>query len=131
MLAAFERLRTKGVVKPNAPGLARHPNEIMLVGCEQFLRAGGYDEAQVDEKMRHVVLVHEAEAEALGHADYFKPAMMFDTARADRFPRKVDTSLEEARRARPGPQSTNTKIIGSATPRIDHGDSMKPARDVL
>ena len=129
MLEAHDRLRAKGI-KPSTPDLAKHPNELMLVGCERFLAAGGYDEDGIDAKMRHVVLVNELEAERLHHLDYFKPAIIFDTVRADRFPRKVDTSLEEASRAaapknRAGPRSSSA-LIGAALPRNDHPESDQP-----
>ncbi len=135
MLEAHSRLRAKGI-KPNTPDLAKHPNEQQLLECERFLIEGGYDEAGIDKKMRHVVLVHEAEAEALGHLDFFKPAIIWDTTRADRFPRKVDTSLEEATRRitaknRSVPQKSKNGTIGSATPRTDHGTDSNPAREVL
>lgn len=128
MLAAHDRLRKpsamRAAIKPNAPDLAKHPNEQMLAACERYLRDGGYDEAGIDAKMRHVPLVYEAEAEALGHLDYFKPALIWDTTRPDRFPRKVDTSLEEARRmgapSRAGPRRAEGAAIGAASPRTDH-----------
>jgi hypothetical protein len=142
MLEAHDRLRAKGIVKPNDDKLAQHPHEQWLHACEKHLRAGGYDDAGVDAKMRHVVLVYEAEAEALGHANYFKPAIMWDTSRADRFPRKVDTTLDEARSAgarssapesgleaalrianggvAPKRRRRDGEMIGAATPRKDH-----------
>ena len=102
MLDAHDRLRLptadRPAIKPGAPDLAKHPHEQQLHACERYLREAGYDDAGVDAKMRHVVLVYEAEAERLQHLDFFKPALIWDTTRADRFPRKVDTSLEEARR---------------------------------
>jgi hypothetical protein len=128
MLAAHDRLRKptakRAAIKPNTPDLAKHPNERQLAECERFLREGGYDDAGIDAKMRHVVLVYEAEAERLETLDYFKPAIIWDTTRADRFPRKVDTSLEEARgdvtrASRAGPRRAGD-LIGSATPRTDH-----------
>ena len=140
MLEAHGRLRkptaTRAAIKPNTPDLAKHPNEQMLVACERFLRDGGYDDAGIDAKMRHVVLVHEAEAEALGHLDFFKPAMIWDTTRPDRFPRKVDTSLEEAKRgsaprSRAGPRRAGD-LIGAATPRTDHpeGERLIPCSEL-
>lgn len=128
MLAAHGRLRAKGIVKPNEPELAKHPHEQWLSGCERYLRDGGYDEASVDAKMRHVVLVYEAEAETLGHPKFFKPAIIWDATRPDRFPRKVDTTIEEARAtrggrpARAGPRRAG-ESIGAAAPRSDHPDS--------
>lgn len=104
MLDAHDRLRRptaeRSAIKPGTPDLARHPNEQALAACERFLRDAGYDDAGVDAKMRHVVVVHEAEAEKLRHLDYFKPALIWDVTKPDRFPRKVDTSLEEVRRGR-------------------------------
>lgn len=142
MLAAHDRLRkptaTRAAIKPNTPDLAKAPNEQALIACERFLRDGGYDDAGIDAKMRHVVLVHELEAEAHGHLEYFKPALIWDTTRPDRFPRKVDTSPEEAARVggaargtRPGAKPARVGAIGSATPRTDHGEGMRPAREVL
>lgn len=128
MLEAHDRLRAKGI-KPKTPDLAKHPNEQALLACERFLRDGGYDDDGIDAKMRHVVLVYEAEAEAQQHLDYFKPAIIWDTTRPDRFPRKVDTSLEEARRGGPptgagapraGPRRADGAAIGAAAPRTDH-----------
>lgn len=140
MLAAHDRLRKptakRAAIKPGAPDLAKHPNEQMLVACERYLRDGGYDDAGIDAKMQHVVLVYEAEAEGLGHLDYFKPAIIWDTSRADRFPRKVDTSLEEAQRgvyARPsgraGPQRSGA--IGASTTHKNYGEDTKPAKEVM
>lgn len=130
MLAAHDRLRRpsglRGAIKPNTPDLAKHPNEQMLAACERFLREGGYDADAIDAKMRHVVLVHEAEAERLGHLDFFKPALIWDVSQPDRFPRKVDTPLEEAKRAGPksraGPRRAG-ELIGAAPPRSDHPDN--------
>jgi hypothetical protein len=138
MLAAHNRLRAKGI-KPNTPDLASHPNEQALAACARFLREGGYDEAGVDAKMRHVVAVMELEADALGHLDFFKPAILWGTTRADRFPRKVDTSLEEAARAaaprgRVGPQPVTKAArgaIGASTVHANYGSDSKPAREVL
>ena len=142
MLAAHDRLRkptaTRAAIKPNTPDLAKHPNEQALAACERYLRDGGYDDAGIDAKMRHVVLVYEAEAEALEHLDFFKPAIIWDTTRPDRFPRKVDTSLEEARRGggaprarRAGPRKAGD-LIGAASPRTDHpvGDRLIPINEL-
>lgn len=137
MLEAHDRLRAKGI-KPNSPDLAKHPNEQSLSACERFLREAGYDEAGIDAKMRHVVLVYEAEAERLQHLDFFKPALIWDTTRPDRFPRKVDTSLEEAARdsrtargQRAGPRRAG-ELIGPAKPRTDHpvGDRLIPINEL-
>lgn len=130
MLDAHDRLRKptkkRPAIKPGTPDLAKHPNERALIECERFLREAGYDEDGVDAKMRHVPLVYETEAEALGHLDFFKPAIIWDTTRADRFPRKVDTSLEEAARAGPKSRASPKRageLIGSAPPRDDHPDN--------
>lgn len=130
MLAAHDRLRKptaiRGAIKPNTADLAKHPNELMLAACERFLRDGGYDDAGIDAKMRHVVLVYEAEAEALGHLDFFKPATIWDVSNPNRFPRKVDTTLEEARRSGPRSRASPRRtgdLIGPAAPRNDHPDN--------
>jgi hypothetical protein len=137
MLAAHDRLRRptakRAAIKPNTPDLAKHPNERAMLAVRAVPPRGGYDDAGIDAKMRHVVLVYEAEAERLETLDYFKPAIIWDTTRADRFPRKVDTSLEEARgdsavtrASRAGPRRAGD-LIGSATPRTDHpeGDRLR------
>ena len=127
MVAAFERLRAKGIAKLNDLGPAKGCNENMLLECERFLREGGYDDAGIDAKMRHVVDVHEAEAESLGHADFFKSALIWDTKRPDRFPRKIETSLDEARRAGAAPRRSaarrsNSGAIGPSTPHKSYRD---------
>jgi hypothetical protein len=131
MLEAHDRLRAKGIVKPNEDKLAANPHEAWLFACEKHLRTGGYDDDGVDAKMRHVVLVCEAEAETLGHSDFFKPAIIWDTERKDRFPRKVDTSIEQARAPRTAPTSragprAAGSAIGAADPRKDHPVSEAP-----
>ncbi len=133
MLAAHARLRARGI-GTSAPKLAPHPNETMLAACERFLRDGGYDAANIDAKMRHVVLVNEAEAARLGDLRYFKPAIIWDVSATNRFPRKVDTSLEEANaepRAAQRSDHARGGAIGSASPRTDHGEEMRPAREVM
>lgn len=128
--AAHDRLRKptakRAGIKPNTPDFAKSPNENQLLPCERFLRDGGYDAAGIDAKIRHVIAVAEIEAERDQKLDYFKPAIIFDVTSANRFPRKVDTSLEEART---GGTQKNTRVapkragdlIGSAEPRSDHG----------
>jgi hypothetical protein len=105
LLAAFDRLIAKGI-KPNTPRPSRNPHEITLHACERYLREAGYDDTGINEKMLHVIAVNELEAERLQHLDYFKPAIIWDLDRPDRFRRKLDTSLEEARR---GPQRAPAK----------------------
>lgn len=130
LLEAFDRLRRptpqRPAIKPNTPDLAKHPNEQMLVACERFLRAGGYDDAGVDAKMRHVVLVAEAESERLQHLDYFKPAIIFDVTKADRFPRAVDTTVEEARRGRATTPRAPAHSAGPQSIRVVRDDDAPP-----
>lgn len=96
MLDAHRRLRDRGI-KPNTPDLDPAPagvHERNLVSCEKQLRDAGHDEATIDRKMLHVVLVAEAEAEREGHLDWFIPSKIWEP---ERFSRAVDTTLEKAR----------------------------------
>lgn len=133
MLAAHRRLRDLGI-EPNAPdfsGQCAGVNEANMLACERSLRDAGYDDAAIDAKMRHVVLVVEAECARDRTLKYIKPALLWDPQRVNR---AVDTSLEEARRTaapRVGPQTARRGAIGSATPRSDHGTESKPAREAL
>lgn len=137
--AAHDRLRRptpkRAGIKPGTPDFAKSPNENQLLPCERFLRDGGYDAAGIDAKIRHVIAVAELEAERDQKLDYFKPAIIFDVTSANRFPRKVDTSLEEARtggtqKPRTGPQPSRG-TIGASTPHDTYGDDSKPAREVM
>jgi hypothetical protein len=106
MHAAYQRLRESGAVQPNAQGLPptlAGENEKNLAACERSLRDAGFDDAAVDAKMRHVVLVAEAEAlrdheQGARYPRWFKPALIWDP---ERFNRAVDTPVEEARTPRP------------------------------
>lgn len=102
MLAADQRVRAAGI-EPNAPTLPPSfagENEKRLAACERQLSEAGYDAAAVDAKMRHIVAIAEREAIREGHRNWFKPALIWDPARASR---SADTSLEEASRKRDGP----------------------------
>jgi len=110
MLDADARIKASGI-EPNAdslPKTAAGENERNLVACERQLVEAGYDAEAVDAKMRHIVLV--AEAEAIRRRDrlYFKPAVIWKPANAAR---AADTSLAEAatdrvtKHPRAGPQS--------------------------
>jgi hypothetical protein len=104
MLEADARLRAAGVA-PNAAPLPPAPageNEQRMVRCERQLAEAGYSASDVDAKMRHIVLVAEAEALRERHRRWFKPALIWDPARAAR---AADTSLEEAAMPRAGPRA--------------------------
>ncbi len=97
MLEADQRIRTSGI-EPNAQKLPPAPageHEKNMNRCEQNLLAEGRAPAEVDAKMRHIVLVAEAEAMRPDNRSrrWFKPALIWDPARAAR---AADTSLEEA-----------------------------------
>lgn len=98
MLEADARIRAAGI-EPNAPTLPPQPageTEKGLAACARQLVEAGFDAPTVDAKMRHIVLV--AEAEALRDDNrsrkWFKPALIWDPKRAAR---AADTSLAEAR----------------------------------
>jgi hypothetical protein len=98
MLEADARIKAAGI-EPNAPALPPAPagtNESNLAACERQLVDAGYDAATVDAKMRHIVLVAEAEALRSDNRSrrWFKPALIWEPARASR---AADTTLEEAR----------------------------------
>lgn len=96
MLEADQRLRAAGI-EPNAPALARSPAgevEKAMAACERQF-ADGYGAEQVDAKMRHVVAVAEAEARRAQHRRWFKPALIWNPAKAAR---AADSSLDEASR---------------------------------
>lgn len=104
MLEADLRIRAAGI-EPNAGRLARAPagvHEQNMNRCELQLIDGGDPPDEVDRKMRHIVLVSEAEALRVRHRRWFKPALIWDPKRAAR---AVDTSLDEAATtyARAGP----------------------------
>lgn len=104
MLAADDRIRSTGI-EANAQRLPPAPagaNENNLATCAKNLALAGYSPDEVDAKMRHIVLVAEAEALREGHRRWFKPALIWDPLRASR---AVDTSLEEAKRSRAPPSS--------------------------
>lgn len=105
MLEADARLRASGI-EPNAPAMPKAPagaSELNMNRCERQLLDGGFSPGEVDAKMRHIVLVAEAEARREGHRRWFKPALIWDPERAAR---AVDTSLDEASQARPPPRSS-------------------------
>lgn len=116
MLEADRRIRAAGI-EPNAPSLPKAPagaNEQNMARCERQLLDGGASPDEVDAKMRHIVLVAEAEALREGHRRWFKPAMIWDPARAAR---AVDTSLDEAKRPRPSKAAQDlARRFGSTGP---------------
>jgi len=132
MRDAHRRLRDRGIL-PNAPDLPNQcagVNEANMLACERSLREAGDDAETIDRKMRHVVLVVEAECVRDNTLRYFKPALIWAP---ERFNRAVDTAIAEAaepRAMRAGPKRAPT-TLGSATPRTDHGDEMRPASEVM
>lgn len=107
MLEADARIRAAGI-EPNAPALPKAPagtNESNMGRCERQLLDGGATLDEVDAKMRHIVLVAEAEALRPDNRSrrWFKPALIWDPERAAR---AVDTSLEEASRPRSTPRGS-------------------------
>jgi hypothetical protein len=127
MLEADARIRAAGI-EPNAPTLPKAPageNERNLNLCERQLVDGGFTPVEVDAKMRHIVLVAEAEALRSDNRSrlWFKPSCIWDPARAAR---AVDTSLEEASRprSRHGAQSPATP---PATPPARRAPTPQPA----
>lgn len=117
MLEADQRIRAAGI-DLNAPSLPKSPagtNESNMVRCERQLLDGGATPGEVDAKMRHIVLVAEAEALRGDNRSrrWFKPALIWDPERAAR---AVDTSLDEAKRSRP-----------VAPPAGRRGDPLPPA----
>lgn len=107
MLEADKRIRAAGI-EPNAPSLPKAPagaNETNMNRCERQLLDGGATPDEVNGKMRHIVLVAEAEAMRERHRRWFKPALIWDPERAAR---AVDTSLAEAQR----PRATTKPAIG-------------------
>jgi hypothetical protein len=114
MLEADQRIRAAGI-EPKAPGLPKAPagvNEQNMNRCERQLLDGGATPDEIDGKMRHIVLVAEAEALRGDNRSrkWFKPALIWDPERAAR---AADTSLAEAGRAR--------------TPSPRRGDPLPPA----
>ena len=125
MRDAHRRLRDRGIL-PNAPDLPNQcagVNEANMLACERSLREAGDDVETIDRKMRHVVLVVEAECVRDSTLRFFKPALIWAP---ERFNRAVDTSLEEARELRlSGPRAAPKRAnesIGAAPPRTDHPD---------
>lgn len=97
MLDADVRIKASGI-EPNAPSLPKtcageHEKNVLAV--ERTLTEGGCSPDEVDAKMRHIVLVREAEARRPGGPGrkYFKPSTIWNPANALR---AADTSLEEA-----------------------------------
>jgi hypothetical protein len=97
MLDADARIKASGI-EPNAPSLPKncageHEKNVMAV--ERTLTDSGFSADEVDAKMRHIVLVREAEAKRPGGPGrkYFKPSTIWNPANALR---AADTSLEEA-----------------------------------
>lgn len=121
MVEADTRIKAAGI-EPNAPPLpaaAAGTNERNLAACERQLAEAGYSPADVDAKMRHIVLVAEAEALREGHRRWFKPALIWDPDRASR---AADTSLAEAaapREAVPraGPKGSAERAPSNEPPR--------------
>jgi hypothetical protein len=118
MLDADQRLRAAGI-EPNAPSLPKAPagtNELNMNRCERQLLDGGATLDEVDAKMRHIVLVAEAEALRGDNRSrrWFKPALIWDPERAAR---AVDTSLDEANRGRAGPKGSAERAPEQPPPR--------------
>jgi hypothetical protein len=117
MLDADTRIKAAGI-EPNAPALPRVPageNERNMVACERQLVDGGYDVSTVDAKMRHIVLVAEAEAMRERHRRWFKPAVIWDPRRAVR---AADTALDEVSQTRrAGPKArAGSPAVGRVEP---------------
>jgi hypothetical protein len=105
MLEADGRIRT-AKLKPFHEPLPRNfagDHERNLLACEKQLSESGYSAEEVDAKMRHIVLVNEAEAFREQHRKWFKPSMIWEPRRALR---AADTPLEEASAARAPPASS-------------------------
>jgi hypothetical protein len=108
MLEADASLRRAGI-EQSAPLLPAAPagvNEQNMHSCEKQLLESGFDAATVDAKMLHIVAVALAEAMRERSRKYFKPALIWEPARANR---AVDTSLEEAARPRAPPPSNGSR----------------------
>jgi hypothetical protein len=121
MLEASGRLATMGI-SFGATDLPKAPagvNEQNMNRVERQLLDGGLTPAEVDAKMRHIVLVCEAEAIRERHRRWFKPALIWDPERAAR---SADTSLEEAARPRAGP----TRPDSASNRQPERPNLMKP-----
>lgn len=120
MLEADERIKTSGI-EPNAPSLPKqcageHEKNIMAV-AEQ-LEAMGFSPVEVDAKMRHIVLVAEANAiHVTKSRKFFKPSTIWKPANAMR---SADTSLSEAATdnvIQLGAQNAKSVTVGRVEPK--------------
>jgi hypothetical protein len=100
MLAADARLRADGIAidRQTLPPSPAGIHEQNLAACARQLADAGFDAAEVDRRVLHVIAVAEAEARR-SDARWFKPALIFEP---ERFARAVDTTLSEARQPRSG-----------------------------
>jgi hypothetical protein len=122
------RLKAKGI-KPNTQGFSKNPSphDANMRVCAKNLEYAGLSADEIDAKVRHALAVAEANAEALGHLDYFNPSTIW---KPQNFARLVDMTLEQAKRGPTRPQSRAGPrpggAIGAATPRNDHPTASAP-----
>lgn len=126
MLAADARIKAAGI-EPNAPELPKSPagvHERNLVDCARMF-GESYGPEHVDAKMRHVVLVAEADAIREGHRRWFKPSTMWKPENAAR---AADMAIGESRtptkneRAGPAPSARTGRVEPSKPEEYPSGD---------
>jgi hypothetical protein len=118
MLAADARLRADGIAvdRQTLPPAPAGIHETNLAACARQLADAGFDAAEVDRRVLHVIAVAEAEARR-SEAKWFKPALIFEP---ERFARAVDTTLAEAARPR-------DRVTAAARP-LETRPAGRPAR---